>query len=181
MGWEWGGSLTCNGRWHRKDCCLCIPYPEYGRKRACARGQGRTGSSVWGEKISSVLVWTEVCGIYTDHKSLVGLFSEVRAVPPLAAACVQHWALMLTGYEYTIVYRDGQKNANADPMSRLPLPKMPEETLVPLETIMLLDHMDKTIITSESIKQWMRCDPVLFQALWYTLTGWSVQCPSVQL
>ena len=108
----------------------------------------------------------KVCGIYIDYKSLVGLFSEVRAVPPLVAARVQHWALVLNGYEYTMVYRDGQKNANADAMGHLPLPKMPEETLVSPKTIMPLDYLDNTIVTSESIKQWTRCDPVLSQALW---------------
>ncbi len=119
--------------------------------------------------------------VYTDHKPLVGLFSENKHVPLLAAARVQRWALILAGYEYTIVYREGKANANADAMSRLPLPEAPEQVPIPGETILLLEHMDSTLVTSEDIKQWTRGDPVMSQALRSTLHGWPEQCPSEEL
>ena len=59
--------------------------------------------------------------ICTDHKPLLGLFNESRSVPHMASGRVQRWALILAAYEYTIVYKPGQANANADAFSRLPL------------------------------------------------------------
>lgn len=59
--------------------------------------------------------------IYTDHKPLLGLFKPNRAIPTMAAARIQRWALILAGYEYEILYKEGKKNGNADCLSRLPL------------------------------------------------------------
>ena len=43
--------------------------------------------------------------IYSDHQPLKYLFSQV---PVMAASRIQHWALTLGGYQYTIQHRDGQ-------------------------------------------------------------------------
>ena len=40
----------------------------------------------------------------------------------------------MSAYQYSIVYRAGKDNANADALSRLPLPETPVSTYVPLET-----------------------------------------------
>lgn len=34
--------------------------------------------------------------IFTDHKPLMGLFSELKGIPPLASARIQRWALTLS-------------------------------------------------------------------------------------
>ncbi|XP_056152686.1 pro-epidermal growth factor [Lampris incognitus] len=41
---------------------------------------------------------------YRDHKPLMSLFSETRCNPPLTSARIQHWALTLSAYKYTMVY-----------------------------------------------------------------------------
>ena len=90
-----------------------------------------------------------LCGhkfvIYIDHKPLVGLFSEEKAVPNMATARIQHWTLTLAKYNHTIVYRAGYANGNTDAMSRLPSPHKPENTPVPGEAMLLMDHMDSTL------------------------------------
>ena len=40
--------------------------------------------------------------IYSDHKPLKYLFSEVQPTPRMAAARIQRWALILGSYQYTI-------------------------------------------------------------------------------
>ena len=40
----------------------------------------------------------------------------------MAAARLQRWAIQLSGYQYEIRYRSSSENANADGLSRLPLP-----------------------------------------------------------
>ena len=61
--------------------------------------------------------------IYTDHKPLISLFDVKKAIPQMGSPRVQRWAVHMSAYEYNIVYREGKKHANADAMSRLPLPK----------------------------------------------------------
>ena len=66
--------------------------------------------------------------LYTDHKPLVGLFAEDKPIPAMASARTQRWALTLAAYEYSIRYRPGKCNANADCLSRLPVGEAPTET-----------------------------------------------------
>ena len=40
----------------------------------------------------------------------------------MAAARIQRWALTLSAYEYSIVYKEGRLNAYCEALSRLPLP-----------------------------------------------------------
>ena len=53
--------------------------------------------------------------IVTDHKPLLSLFSEMRAVPQMASPRIQRWAVTLRAYEYTIVYKEGKHHNNEPP------------------------------------------------------------------
>lgn len=59
--------------------------------------------------------------IYTDHQSLREIFNPKKKTPAVAAARLQRWSILMSMYQYTIVYRPGKKMANADALSRLPL------------------------------------------------------------
>ena len=43
--------------------------------------------------------------IYSDHKPLQHLFSENKAIPAMASARIQRWALVLSAYNYDIVFK----------------------------------------------------------------------------
>jgi hypothetical protein len=88
--------------------------------------------------------------IFTDHRPLVGLFNEIKPTPVMATTRLQRWALILSAYEYSIVYKEGRKNANADGLSRLPLNNKTEPE-VPGEMILLMEHMDLTPVTSRLV------------------------------
>ena len=49
----------------------------------------------------------------------------------MASARIQTWALTLSTYDYTIDYKPGEQNANADLLSCLPLPKSVSEVPLP--------------------------------------------------
>jgi len=66
--------------------------------------------------------------LVTDHKPLVGVFAEDKPISAMASARIQRWALTLAAYDYTIRYRTGKSNGNADALSRLPLAEAPKET-----------------------------------------------------
>ncbi|XP_075750727.1 uncharacterized protein LOC142817568 [Rhipicephalus microplus] len=58
--------------------------------------------------------------LITDHKTLLRLLSPDKPVPALAAARIQRWSLLYSGYTYTIEYKAGKTLPVADALSRLP-------------------------------------------------------------
>ena len=54
--------------------------------------------------------------LFTDHRPLTYLRTLKNASPKIA-----RWLLQLEEYDYTIIYREGKANTNADAMSRLPM------------------------------------------------------------
>ena len=61
------------------------------------------------------------CTLVTDHQPLTRIFGPKSSIPPLAAARLQRWAVLLSGYDFDIVFRDSAGNANADFFSRFPI------------------------------------------------------------
>ena len=55
--------------------------------------------------------------INSDQKPLKNLFSEERPIPQLASARIQHWAHILSAYDYSMAYHPGSDHANADLLS----------------------------------------------------------------
>ncbi len=62
---------------------------------ACVFGVKRFHSYLYGRPFT----------LCTDHKPLLSLLSEQRAVPPLASARIQRWALTLSMYDYTLKFK----------------------------------------------------------------------------
>ena len=90
----------------------------------------------------------------------------------MASARLQRWALILSSYQYTITYRPGKKIANADGLSRLPLPEAPSEVPYPGEVVFLLQTLQSSPITAEQIKHWTNRDPVLSRVRNLVSKGW---------
>ena len=109
--------------------------------------------------------------ISSDHKPLQHIFKETSATPTMASARVQRWALLLGAYNYTIRYKPGKLHANADMLSRLPLPQAPERVPVPPETIHLMDAVNSSPVTASHIKQWTSKDPMLSKVKDLVLRG----------
>ena len=65
--------------------------------------------------------------LVSDHKPLTTILGPYKGVPTIAAAKLQRWALILSGYHYEIEFRPTKAHANADGLSRLPLPSDTQE------------------------------------------------------
>lgn len=61
--------------------------------------------------------------LLTDHRPLTTILSPSKAIPYMAAARLQRWALLLAAHNYTITYWLAADHGNADGLSRLPLPE----------------------------------------------------------
>ena len=81
----------------------------------------------------------------------------------MASARIQRWpwALTLSAYDYTIAYKPGEQNSNADLLSRLPLPEIVSEVPLPGEMVLLMETLQTAPVTAKEIKQWTSRDPVL--------------------
>ena len=95
----------------------------------------------------------------TDHKPLVSLFGELTQVPITASSCVQRW--------YKIHYKAGRSHANADCLSRLPLPVTVKEESG--ERVSLIEELDSSPVSAAQIRHYAGvCQgiPAAWLALW---------------
>ena len=99
-------------------------------------------------------------------------------IPPLAAARTQRWALILSGYEYDIEYRSGPNNANADGLSRLPLP---DSTADDDENYVFKTDVDCLPITAKQIAKDTSKDSVLVKVFEFSSSGWPNYCDQPEL
>ena len=83
---------------------------------------------VFGVKEFHQYIYGRHFSLVTGRKPLESLFNEKKAIPTMAAARIQRWALMLAAYDYSVDYKPGPEHANAYALSRLPLPVSPPTT-----------------------------------------------------
>nr|XP_047132680.1 uncharacterized protein K02A2.6-like [Hydra vulgaris] len=115
--------------------------------------------------------------LYTDHKPLLGLFSESKELPTRAAARVLRWALLLSAYDYQLLYCPGEKNATADGLSRLPLDVSKEKSRLKTKEVAMLELV-KTPITEKQLRGATQNDPILGVVLNRVLEGGLTMEPS---
>ena len=119
--------------------------------------------------------------MFTDHKPLLGLFSETSALPCRAACRVLRWAILLSGYNYELKYRPGDANGNADCLSRLPLPARNGELSQKIASIALMDLV-RSPVTEKEVRFKTRTDSVLSLVMRLVLEGRSqVDCENESL
>ena len=90
----------------------------------------------------------------------------------MASARLQRSALTLCVYHYTITYRPEEKLANADVLSRLPLPEEPDSVSLPEDVICLLQMLQFSPFTVGQIKCWTERDPILSRVRTMASKGW---------
>ena len=127
---------------------------------------------VFGVTKFHVYLYGHAFTIYSDHKPLQHLFNPSKAISTMASARIQRWALLLSSYRYTVSYKPGSQMANADVLSRLPLPEMPESVPIPGETILLMQSLQASPVTFNQLKQWTAHDPLLSKVHRLLLQGW---------
>ena len=110
--------------------------------------------------------------ILSDHQPLKYLLGESRAIPSMASSRIQRWALTLSAYQYTMAYKPGAQHANADGLSRLPLPEVPHQVPPTGDTILLMESLQTMPITPAQIARWTDRDPLLAKVRNNIQYGW---------
>ena len=97
-----------------------------------------------------------------DHRPLLRLLKEDKPISVLLSARIQGWALCLAKYNYSLQYKKGEENENANRLSRLTLPAKPYTLTQPVyeEVIFNMSVMDKTPVTSSLLARWTAREPI---------------------
>ena len=107
--------------------------------------------------------------LVTDHQPLARIFGPKSGIPTLAAARMQRWAVILSGYHYDIVYRPSKDNAPADLLSRLPVQhqvKIDDD-----EDYVCYTVINELPVTCKTIAQATSKDLVLCKVFEFTASG----------
>ena len=67
----------------------------------------------------------------------------------MAASRIQRWAIILSAYNYELIFKSGRKHGNADSMSRLPFQSDGCEECSMLENYVLITELCHSATTSE--------------------------------
>ena len=110
--------------------------------------------------------------LITDHKLLTAILNPKQGIPSLAAARMQRWALILTGYSYDIEYRSTHAHANADGLSQLPVGGSQQEGNLADTTAFTIGQLEALPMQATEIDEATRADPVLSKVLEYLRRGW---------
>ena len=133
---------------------------------ACVVGVTRFRSFLYGHRFI----------LETDHKALfLSLFNENKSIPQQAMNQIQRWALTLSLHEYTTEWRNTTSHANADTLSKLPLPDLPATSTTPTETVLLIEGLQDAPVTAAEIANWTQQNPLFSRVYQYIRHGWPIQ------
>ena len=110
--------------------------------------------------------------LITDHKPLLSILGSKAGIPPLAAARLQRWALILLAYQYELVFKKTQDHGNADALSRIPLPVQEKDGAAASAEKCYRVALMKMPLTHVHIRQTTRQDPLLSKVINYLQSGW---------
>ena len=78
----------------------------------------------------------------------------------------------MSSYEYSLSFRSTTAHANADALSRLPLPEEPAKSKTEPELVLLPEHLDDSPVTAADIRVWTKKDEKLSKVLQNIQQGW---------
>jgi len=106
--------------------------------------------------------------LITDHQPLTTILGGKKGIPPIAAARMQRWGLLLSAYHYNIEFKPTKSHANADCLSHLPVT---DNSAVgnPHDVTLFNVYQIVSLPVTEVHMQTATCrDPVLGTVLQYT-------------
>ena len=95
-----------------------------------------------------------------DHKSLLGLLAPGKCLPMVVSPRLLRWKLTLMGYDFHLQFVPDREIANANGLSRLPLPDTDGEFPVPANVVNLMEETSH-LVTAQQLSIATRRDPVL--------------------
>ena len=116
--------------------------------------------------------------LITDHKPLTTILGSYHAIPTLAAARLQRWAITLSAYNYQIQFYSTKEHANADGLSRLPLNSPPGAEASRDAACYNLGQIQALPVTAAKVGSCSRHDPQVSRVMHFTRCGWPSSVPA---
>ena len=119
--------------------------------------------------------------LVTDHKPLLSIFGENKAIPQFSANRLRRWAVILAGYNYKIEYVKSNQN-NADWLSRLPVEDEYNTWTddVEVDYCFFLNNAEHFQLNFETVKHKTLDDPTLQKVKDYITNGWPSKVNDVE-
>ena len=130
-------------------------------------------SLVYGVKKFHRYLYGRKFTLLTDHQPLTTIFNPKKGIPSLAAARLQRWALLLSAYNYDIIYKSTKEHSNADGLSRLPLPTNSSPPVDDGVTIFNISQIQALPLDFKDIQTATRRDSTQSRVLEYVKSGWT--------
>lgn len=89
------------------------------------------------------------------------MFGPENSLPTMAHSRLQRWAIILSAYDYKIVYKRGTEISNEDCLSRLPLSHVKSE----VEDVKSFISFQKLPLTAENVLDETQRDQILTKVL----------------
>ncbi|KAL3993537.1 DDB1- and CUL4-associated factor 15 [Sarotherodon galilaeus] len=156
--------------------CLACDASPYGVGTVLSHIEREASAIVFGVRKFHQYLHGNKFTLLTDHRPLTSILSPVKGTPSMAAARMQRWALLLifagnaNFSSYTLQYRQGAHHANADGLSRLPLPLAQEEKRGAVE-VLYTSQLDTLPVSVAEIRRDTVSDVTLSCVLEMVTTG----------
>ena len=99
------------------------------------------------------------------------MLSEDKGIPPMTTARIQRWTILLSAYNYSLQYRPGNKNGNADFMSCFPSTD-PNNDESRIRNYVYLPELIQSPMTAKEIEQYSKHDLIIVKVIQYIQNGW---------
>ncbi|KFD60021.1 hypothetical protein M514_07753 [Trichuris suis] len=159
-------TLTCDASPYGVGC-----FGSYHARRKYAQIDREALAIVVGIKKFHQYIFGRHVQIQTDHKPLLGMLARAIQTPVSMSPRMMRWSILLSAYDYDLLYRPGKQISNADALSRLPLSAKIFEDVEPLEALML-ESPQSPQISAQVIARETSRDPVLERVRDWTRHGW---------
>ena len=111
-------------------------------------------------------LWERAFTLVTDNQPIRRIFAHDKSIPILASHRLQHWAAILSGFDYRLEHRKSNFLSVADALSRLPANYV---HVVESNCDVLPDDLP---INVQTLKDATLKDPVSNKILDFTVNGW---------
>ena len=108
---------------------------------------------------------------FTDHKPLLGLLHEHKNIPSMAASRIQRWAIILSAYNYELIFKSRRKHGDTDSMNHLSFQPDDCESLV-LENYVFITELCYSPTTSKDVAWYSARDPIIAKVMDYINNWW---------
>jgi hypothetical protein len=131
---------------------------------------------VWGIKRFNWDLYGRHFSLVTDHQPLVTIFNPQKGNSTTLLARLLRYAVFLSGYNYTIKYRNTKLHGDADGLSRFPMSSTDqrcEEELMDAPHVFQMSQIDQLPTSSAQLKKEIVKDRTLSLVYEAAMRGWN--------